>query len=67
MEIRFELATEPAVKAQKALIASISIAYTVTRTNSYNRLLGAIIIGLYQLFSGHPRHLPFANMHAPIK
>jgi hypothetical protein len=45
MEISFEFATDPAVKVQIALGACISIAYTVTRTNSYIRLVGAVIIG----------------------
>ncbi len=46
MEIRFKLATEPAVKALIALVACISIAYTVTRTNSYIGLASTAIIGL---------------------
>ncbi len=45
MEIYFKLATEPAVKALIALVACISIAYMVTRTDSYNELVGAAIIG----------------------
>ncbi len=46
MEICFEFATEPAVKALIALVTCISIGYTVTRTNSYIRLAGSAIIGL---------------------
>jgi hypothetical protein len=46
MELCFKLATEPAVKALMALAVCISIAYTVTRTNSYIGLAGATIIGL---------------------
>jgi hypothetical protein len=50
MEIRFELAAEPAVKAQIALGAYISIAYTVTHTDSYTGLEGSAIIGLIAIF-----------------
>ncbi len=39
-------ATESAVKALIALVACISIANTVTRSDSYIRLAGATIIGL---------------------
>jgi hypothetical protein len=46
MEIRFKLATEPAVKVLIALVACISIAYMVTRTDAYIGLAGAVIIGL---------------------
>jgi hypothetical protein len=46
MEICFKLATEPAVKVLKALIACIFIAYTVTPTNSYIGLGGTAIMGL---------------------
>ncbi len=44
--IRFKLATEPAVKGLIALVARISIAYMVTRTNLYIGLVGAAIIRL---------------------
>ncbi len=40
------MATQPAVKALMALVTCISIANTVTCTNSYIRFAGATIIGL---------------------
>jgi hypothetical protein len=52
MQLRFELATEPAVKALIALVVCISIAYTVTCTNSYIGLAGPAIIGLIAVVIG---------------
>jgi hypothetical protein len=62
MEIDLEIATEPAVKALIALVASISIAYTVTRTNSYIRLLGAVIIGLIAVVLGTSKTPPLCQL-----
>jgi hypothetical protein len=52
MEIRLKLAAEPAVKALIACVACISIAYTVTHTNSYISLAGSAIIGLLEVVIG---------------
>jgi hypothetical protein len=62
METRFELATEPTVKALIALVACISIAYTVTRTNSYIGLLGAVIIGLIAGVLGTSKTPPLCQL-----
>ncbi len=45
-------ASEPAVKALMALVACISIANTVTRTDSYIRPAGATIIELVAVAIG---------------
>ncbi len=52
MEIWFEIATEPAVKALVALVACISIAYMVTHTDSYIGLVGAAIVGFIAVVIG---------------
>jgi hypothetical protein len=62
MEIRFKLATEPAVKVLIALVVCISIAYTVTRTDSYIRLLGAVIIGLIAVVLGKSKTPPLLQL-----
>jgi hypothetical protein len=62
MELRFELATEHAVKALIALVASISMAYTVTRTDSYIGLLGAVIIGLIAVVLGTSKTPPLCQL-----
>jgi hypothetical protein len=58
MEICFKFATELAVEALIALVACIAIAYTVTRTNSYIGLLGAVIIGLIAVVLGTSKTPP---------
>ncbi len=62
MEICFKLATERAVKVLIALFACISIAYTVTRTDSYIRLLGAVIIGLIAVVLRTSKTLPLCQL-----
>jgi hypothetical protein len=62
MEIRFESATEPADKVLIALVACISIAYTVTRTNSYIRLVGSVIIGLISAVIRTYKTPPFCQL-----
>jgi hypothetical protein len=54
--------TEPAVKALIALVACISIVYTVTRTDSYIRLAGATIIGLVAVVIGTYKTPPFCQL-----
>jgi hypothetical protein len=65
MEIRFKLATEPAVKALKALVACISIAYTVTRTKSNIGLAGATNIGLITVLIGTYKTPPLCHLPVP--
>ncbi len=61
-------ATEPAVKALIALVACISIANTVTRTDSYIRLAGTAIIRLIAVvIRTYKTPLLFANLPVPIK
>jgi hypothetical protein len=64
MEIHFELATEPAVKALIALVACISIAYIymVARTNSYIPLASAAIIGLKAVVIGTYKTPPLCQL-----
>jgi hypothetical protein len=62
MEIRFELATEPAVEALIALVTCISIAYTVTRTILYIRLSIAVIIGLIAVVLGTSKTPPLCHL-----
>jgi hypothetical protein len=62
MEICFELATEPAVKALIALVACISIAYTVTLTDSYIGLAGSTIIGLIAVVIGTYKTPPLCQL-----
>ncbi len=58
MEIRFKLATEPADKGLIALVARISIAYMVTRSNSYIGLMCAVMIGLIAVVLKTSKTLP---------
>jgi hypothetical protein len=62
MEIRFKLATEPAVKALIALVMCISIAYMVTHTNLFIGLLGAVIIGLTAVVLGTSKTPPLCQL-----
>jgi hypothetical protein len=62
MKLSFELATEPAVKALIALFACISIAYMVTRTNSYIGLVGVVIIGLIAVVIGIYKTPPLCQL-----
>jgi hypothetical protein len=55
-------ATEPAVKALMALVACISIANTVTRTDSYIRLASATIIGLVAVAIGTYKTSPLCQL-----
>ena len=62
MEMCFELATEPAVKAQIALVTCTLIAYTITHTSSYIRLVGTAIIGLIAVVIGTYKTPPLSQL-----
>jgi hypothetical protein len=55
-------ASEPAVKALIALVECISIAYTVTHTDSYIRLAGATIIKLIAVIIGTYKTPPLCQL-----
>jgi hypothetical protein len=62
MDIRFKIATEPAVKALIALVTSIFIAYTVTCTGLYIRLVGCTIIGIIAVVIGTYKTPPLCQL-----
>jgi hypothetical protein len=46
MELKFELATEPAVKATIAVVACTSIVYMTTHAQNWFGVITALIIGV---------------------
>jgi hypothetical protein len=46
MEIRFELATEPAVKGTIAVVSCVSIAYVTTHAQNWYGTSCALLIGI---------------------
>ncbi len=46
MELKFILATEPAVKATIAVVACASFAYVTTHAQNWFRIIAALIIGV---------------------
>jgi len=46
MEIRFELATEPAVKGTIVVVSCVSIAYAATHAQNWYRTSCAFLIGI---------------------
>jgi hypothetical protein len=52
MKLKFELATEPAVKATIAVVACISIAYMTTHAQNWFRDIAALIIGVIGVIIG---------------
>jgi hypothetical protein len=52
MELKFELATEPAVKATIAVVACIFIVYLTTHTQNWFGVIAALIIGVISVIIG---------------
>jgi hypothetical protein len=52
MELRFELATEPAIKATIAVVACTSIAYVTTHAQNWFEVIGTLIIGVISVIIG---------------
>jgi hypothetical protein len=64
MEIRFELATEPAVKGTIAVVSCISIAHVATHTKTPYRFASAFLIGIIGVIIGTYKTPP---LRAPIR
>jgi hypothetical protein len=52
MELKFDLATEPAVKATIAIMACTSIAYVTTHAQSWFGVIATLIIGVISVVIG---------------
>jgi hypothetical protein len=52
MEIKFELATEPAIKGTIAVVACVSIAYIATRTETSYGFASSFLIGTIGIIIG---------------
>jgi hypothetical protein len=52
MELKFKLATEPAVKTTIAVIACISIAYMTTHTQNWFGVIATLIIHVISVIIG---------------
>jgi hypothetical protein len=52
MELKFELATKPAVKATMAVVACISIAYMTTHPQNWFGVIAALLIGVISVIIG---------------
>ena len=65
MEIKFELATEPAVKGTIAIVACVSIAYIATHAETPYGFASSFLIGTIRIVIGtyktHPLRAPAQN------
>jgi hypothetical protein len=52
MELKFELATEPAIKSTIAVVACTSIAYMTTHAQNWFGVIAALIIGVISVIIG---------------
>jgi hypothetical protein len=52
MEIRFELATKPAVKGTIAVVSCVFIAYIATHAQNWYRTSCALVIGIISVIIG---------------
>jgi hypothetical protein len=52
MELKFELATEPAIKATIAVVACISIAYMTAHVQNWFGAIALLIIGVISVIIG---------------
>ena len=64
MEIKFELATEPAVKGTIAIVACISIAYITTHAETPYGFASSFLIGIIGIIIGMHKTPP---LHAPVR
>jgi hypothetical protein len=59
MELKFELITEPAVKATIAVVACTSIAYVTTHTQNWFGVIAALITSVISVIIGTYKTPPF--------
>jgi hypothetical protein len=52
MELKFKLATEPAIKATIAVVACTSIAYVITHAQNWFGVIATLIIGVISVIIG---------------
>ena len=64
MEIKFELATEPAVKGTIAVVACISVAYVSTHANTPYGFASSFLIGIIGIIIGTYKTPP---LRAPVR
>jgi hypothetical protein len=64
MEIRFELATEPAVKGPIAVVSCVSIAYLATHARKWYRISCALLIGIISVLIGTDQMPPLCASHS---
>ena len=62
MEIKFELATEPAVKGTIAVVACLLLAYVATHANTQYGFASSFLVGIISVISGKYKTPP---LHAP--
>jgi hypothetical protein len=62
MELKFDLAIEPAVKATIAVVASTSIAYVTTHTQNWFGVIAALIIGVTSVIIGTYKTPPLCTV-----
>ena len=64
MEIKFELATEPAVKGTIAVVACISVAYVSTHANTPYGFASSFLIGIIGIIIGTYKTPP---LRSPVR
>ena len=64
MELKFELATKPAMKGTIAVIACISIAYVSTHADTPYGFASSFLIGIIRIIIRTYKTPPF---HAPVR
>ena len=62
MELKFDLATEPAVKATIAVVACTSIAYVTTHAQNLFGVITALIIGVISVVIGTYKTPPLCTV-----
>jgi hypothetical protein len=65
MEIRFKLATKPAVKGTIAVVSCVSIAYVATHAQNWYRTSCALLIGIISVVIGTYQTPPLHASHFP--
>jgi hypothetical protein len=64
MEIKFELATEPAIKGTIAVVACVLIAYIATHSETPSGFASSFLIGTISIIIGTYKTPP---LHAPTQ
>ncbi len=62
MELKFELTTEPAVKATIAVVACTSIAYMTTHAQNWFGVITTLIIGIISVIIGTYKTPPLCTI-----